>query len=166
MSEHRRVFGRNAQEALVGLENAETLREMHRLAMREKAVRIPLHNELLTLLSNLKCPVGIITAGYAKTATRCLGDRVCAFRFVRGREDGSKTELLSACRTGDFLSPIYVSDTVRDIRRCRNVSLPVCAAAWGHAYDDSDDLRAERPDWIVRDIQELSKLLRELQLIL
>ncbi len=96
MREHRRVFGREAQEALVGSDKAEILREMHRLAMREKATRIPAYDDLLNLLRDLKCPVGIITAGYAQTASRCLGNQICAFSFVRGREDGGKTRACHA----------------------------------------------------------------------
>jgi phosphoglycolate phosphatase-like HAD superfamily hydrolase len=165
MREHRRVFGREAQEGIVGPDKAEVLREMHRLAMREKATRIPVYGNLLNLLPDLKCPVGIITAGYAQTASRCLGDQVCSFSFVRGREDGGKTRLLGACRVGDFSSPLYVCDTVRDIRRCHDVGLPVCATAWDHAYDEFDDLAAEQPDWVVRDLHELINLLRKIHLL-
>lgn len=164
MSEHRRMFGRDAQEALVGPEKAEILREMHRLAMREKSSRIPSYGDLLSLLPSLKCPIGIVTAGYAQTARQCLGDKSDAFGFIRGREDGGKTGLLAACRVGDFASPLYICDTVRDVRRCHNVALPVCATAWGHAYDEFDDLAAEKPTWIIRDLQELTNLFRRLGL--
>ncbi len=165
MAEHRAVFGRAAQEQLVGAAAAETLCEMHRLAMRQKGGKIPPYRELLQVLSRCRCPMAIITAGYAATASSCLGQDAHMFRFIRGRESGSKTTLLKECRTGVFDRPLYVCDTVRDIRRCKEAGLPVCATAWQHAYDNRADLARESPRWLVGDLHELTQVLSQLRLL-
>lgn len=162
--DYRQVFGREAQENVAGPDGAETLREMHRLIMRAQAAEIPQHSALFEMIDKLRCPVGIITAGYAATARRCLGDLAERFRFIQGREDGSKGALLAACREGEFTAPLYLGDTVRDIRRCQKSGIPICATAWPHAYDEPDDLAAAIPDWLVRDLPELFTLLTSLHL--
>ena len=164
MRDYRRAFGREAQENVAGPDGAETLREMHRLIMRAQAAEIPQHTALIDMIGTLRCPVGIITAGYAATARRCLGASAEVFRFIRGRENGSKGSLLAACRHDEFTAPLYLGDTVRDIRRCRDSGVPICATAWPHAYDELDDLAAAQPEWIVRNLPELAALLNSLHL--
>lgn len=164
IGDYRQVFSRGAQENVAGLDGAETLREMHRLIMRAQAAEIPPHTALVEMISKLSCPVGIVTAGYAATARRCLGTRAERFRFILGHEDGSKGPLLEACRQGEFTAPVYIGDTAHDIRRCHKSGVPICATAWPHAYDEPDDLSAAQPEWLVHDLPGLFTLLTSLHL--
>lgn len=144
-ADYRQAFGRNAQEEMAGPDGAATLREAHRLIMRAQATAIPRHESLLSQLLCLNCPLGIITAGYAQTVVDCLGAEIGRFRFIQGRESGSKADLLTSCRQRTFASPLYVGDTVSDIRLCQKVGIPICATGWPEAYDSTEDLAAAHP---------------------
>ncbi len=163
--ELREALAAAAGEMHAGAAGGATLREMHRLAMRSRGSAIPRHGALLDLLASVRAPRAIITAGYAETAHRCLGEHAASFRFIRGREIARKPALLAGARSGDFHGALYIGDTVRDIHACREVGLPVCAAGWAGAYDPPEKLAQAQPTWLVRSVGELAALLETLNLL-
>jgi phosphoglycolate phosphatase-like HAD superfamily hydrolase len=55
---------------------------------------------------------------------------------------------------------IYVGDAPSDIKACRQVGIPIAAAAWA-TTTDSKELLALEPDWLFYSIDEFSQWLRE-----
>lgn len=81
-----------------------------------------------------------------------------------GVESGpSKPAGLTRIMTNFNLKPeeaVYVGDSPCDIQACREVGIPVLAAAWAPTAD-SDELTAEAPDALFHTVQELKVWLDE-----
>ena len=152
------TFGRDAQRELVG-EEAPTLREMHRLLMRHRAEEVGLFEEVLALIPGLSKPPILITAGYAAGVQRALGPHAQHFAAILGREAGPKEALMKAWAAGGLAW--YITDTVRDIDRCRSCSINVIAVTWG--YDSKDILSAAEPEILVSSPAELAWALGDLR---
>ncbi|MCB1088039.1 MAG: hypothetical protein KDM63_13395 [Verrucomicrobiae bacterium] len=163
--DYRRHWNEAVRGSLVPPGRTGDLREFHRLAMCRRADRMTPHVDLLNLVNRLRCPAAIVTAGYARTVARCLRGRITGFRFVRGREEGPKKDLLHRLLKAGFDDFLYLGDTVRDVRTCAGLGIPVCATAWEHAFNAPDELAAAGPDHLVHNIEELESLLDHLNLL-
>jgi len=75
---------------------------------------------------------------------------------------GEKSAVLMGLRTCEFSAPLYVTDTVRDVRICQELRIPVCAMAWASAFDTLDDLQAASPTYLALDLSGLDSILRKL----
>lgn len=151
---HRKVFGAAAQEALVGRDDAHVLRAVHRLVMRARTADIRLFSDVLDVAAAAPAASLVITAAYAAGVRAALAAQAAMFVDIRGRETGPKEALLA--EAAGYLT-LYITDTVRDIQRCRDVGIPVVAVTWG--YDTAADLRRARPDDLVTCSQDLARLL-------
>ena len=63
--DHRLHFGRERQSAIVGEDNAEVLRALHRLLMRHTAPSIPLFDDVLAIVARVQVPCSIATSAFA-----------------------------------------------------------------------------------------------------
>lgn len=153
----RGVPGRNDH---LSTSDVATLRAMHRLVMRARATRVALFDEALAVVRLLRCPPILITAAFAVGVRQALGGHASLFKSIMGRESNTKEELLAGAAQSMAL---YITDTVRDIARCRNVGLPVVAVGWG--YDGADDLIRATPDCFVSTPRELTRFLAAQQLL-
>ena len=159
--EYRAVFGGDAHARLVGPKNAATLRAMHRLLMRARAPQVPLFEECLGVLRRLRSRPILITAAFADGVRHVLGAHASLFVDIRGREVGPKEQLLAGAAS---TMSAYVTDTVRDVNRCRECGIPVIAVTWG--YDTADALRSASPDFLAGSTLELEQALSDRSLLI
>ena len=157
---YNEVFGSSAQVRLVGEDNTATLRAMHRLVMRARAEHVTLFEECFPIVRRMRRPPLVITAAFASGVRRALAGHAKLFVDIRGREYGSKEALLAAASQA---MKLYVTDTVRDIERCRACGIPVAAVTWG--YDAAEDLGRANPDVLVRNPLELATVLSDRSLL-
>ena len=52
---------------------------------------------------------------------------------------------------------LYIGDETRDIVSCKRMDLPVASVTWG--FDDKEVLKAENPDFLLENMENLKKLL-------
>ena len=156
--DHATAFSRDAQRRLVG-DDAPALRAMHRILMRDRADEVGVFKEVLALVPRLAKPPILITAGYAVGVQRALGTHTGHFEAVLGREAGPKEALMKAWATRGLAW--YVTDTVRDIGRCRSSSIKAIAVTWG--YDSKDALSAAEPEFLVSSPAELARVLGDIR---
>lgn len=150
-----RVFGRPAQVERVGTDGASVLRSMHRLLMRARADEITVYDEVLAVIATLSIKPLLITAAYADGIRQALGGRAALFEGLIGREGGAKEMLLAeAAREG---LTWFVTDTVRDLERCRACGVRCIAVGWG--YDAPADLKCVNPEFFVSNPEELAHVL-------
>ena len=159
--ENAAVFSRTAQSRLAGEDGAEVLREMHRILMRHRADGVGVFQGILEIVDRLyKSPI-IITAAYAAGVRQALGPQAEYFAGILGREEGSKKDLIEIFAKGGMRW--YVTDTMRDIRRCHECGVRVIAVTWG--YDPDDILRAVEPEILVSSPRELAQALAGLDFL-
>jgi phosphoglycolate phosphatase-like HAD superfamily hydrolase len=152
-----RLFGRQAQAEIAGADDA-VLRSLHRLLMRSRANRVSVHRSVLSIVAQLACKPVMITAAYAEGITLALGGEVALFTRVMGREEGAKETLLALAAAQGLAW--FVTDTRRDVERCRACGVRSIAVGWG--YDASSDLRSATPDFFVPNPEQLAGTLAEL----
>ncbi len=153
-ADFERHFSREAQEKLVGESESETLRAMHRLLMRHTAPEHGIFENVLALYEQFSIPKIVVTSAYASGIAAVLGARQHLFVDILGRERGDKLSILESLYRG---SEVYVTDSVRDIAKCKRIGIPVIAVGWG--YGDEERLRASRPEFFVSNEVELSSAL-------
>lgn len=150
------AFGVPAQEQLVGPQHASVLRMVHRLVMRHQADKLALFENVLDEIATLPVARAVVTSALADGIARVLGSRAALFDEIVGFETGRKIELLAKAARDSHA--IYVTDTVNDVRICREVGLAVIATTWG--YDPHSKLRQASPDALVETPAELGSALR------
>ena len=155
------AFGTEAQKRLVGEENTATLRAMHRLLMRARAGEVGIFTNCLAVIRQMRERPLVITAAYGAGIKHALGDNARFFLDIRGRESGRKEALLERAVAAGL--KFYVTDTVRDITRCRDCGITVIAVAWG--YDPLERLVHANPDFIAEDTVALTKVLNSFSLL-
>jgi phosphoglycolate phosphatase len=155
------AFGRAAQARFVGDDGAAVLRSLHRLVMRSRAGEVGLFNDILRVVAGLTAPPPLITAAYAEGVRRALGPSVSLFSSVVGREEGNKEALIAAAAAAGMTW--FVTDTVRDLRRCRDFGVATIGVTWG--YDHAEDLAAASPDILVHNASQLAAALVELSFL-
>jgi phosphoglycolate phosphatase-like HAD superfamily hydrolase len=159
--DYRRLLGKSTALKGVTPEQTETLRELHRIVMEHRGDKIKLFTDVLHVYSQLKSKPLISSSSYSGTIKKALGKYVGAFEAVHGFDSGKKEDVLAQLKTGmDF---IYITDSKIDIKRCRQVGVPVIAVAWG--YDSVETLQNAQPDFFVADCRELKMILQNLNLI-
>lgn len=136
-----------------------TLRGMHRMVMNTRTHLIQLF-PCISLVARLSVPSEVVTSGLASVAQKVLGDHARTFTRIRGREVDSKRELLRSLSS----ESVFVTDTVVDVARCRELSLGVIAVGWG--YDPADALRNAQPNFLVDSMSDLERLFARLGLLL
>lgn len=158
---YNETFGRSAQARLVGEDGTPTLRAMHRLLMRARAEQATLFEGCFPVVRRMRRPPLVITAAFAAGIRQALAENAELFLDIRGREAGNKETLLAAA-AGTL--ELYITDTVRDIERCRACGIPVIAVTWG--YSTAEDLDRADPDVLVRNPLELATVLADRSLLI
>jgi len=156
-AEHLRLFDREAQAAIAGADQA-SLRSVHRLLMRSRAKEVLVNRDVLSIVAQLARRPVMITAAYAERIKMVLGAELARFARIIGREDGNK-EVLLAQAAAQGLS-WFVTDTRRDIERCRACGLHSIAVGWG--YDSPADLERAGPAIFVETPAQLAGTLTKL----
>ena len=156
-AEQLRLFGRQAQAEIAVADDA-VLRSLHRLLMRDRAKKVSVHRSVLSIVAQLVCKPVMITAAYAEGIALALGDEVALFTRVMGREEGPKETLLAQAAAQGL--NWFVTDTRRDVERCR--ACGVCSIAVGWGYDTPADLKRVDPDLFVSTPEQLTGTLAEL----
>lgn len=134
------------------------LSALHRILMRDRAGVVLLFDAVIEIVEQLKIRPPLITAAYAAGVRQVLGPRANLFQSIRGCEEGPKDGLIS--KAADAGVRWYVTDTIKDVERCRQAGIRSIGVAWG--YDGPVRLAAAEPDLIVRTPQELAAALAEL----
>lgn len=159
--DYRRLLGKNTMLKGITPEQTETLRELHRIVMQHKGSEIKLFTDVLRVYSHLKRKPFISSSSYSGTIKKALGKHADAFEAVHGFDSGKKEKVLEQLKNDmDF---IYITDSKIDIRRCREVGVPVIAVAWG--YDSVETLQNAKPDFMAANCKELKMILKKLNLI-
>ncbi len=159
--DYRRLLGKNTVLKGVRPEQTETLRELHRIVMQHKGSEIKLFSGVLRVYSLLKIKPFISSSSYSGTIKKALGKYTDAFQAVHGFDSGKKENMLAQLKNDmDF---IYITDSKIDIKRCREVGVPVIAVAWG--YDSVETLQNAKPDFMAANCKELKMILKKLNLI-
>lgn len=150
-------FSREAQVRLVGHDESETLRAMHRLLMRHSAAIHATFLKVIEVYERFNIPKIVVTSAYATGIAAALGEAANIFDEIKGREHGDKMSILQSVYSG---SEIYVTDSVRDIAKCKTIGMPVIAVAWG--YSPEDRLKAAGPEYFAANADELLDVLESL----
>lgn len=159
--DYRRLLGKNTVLKGVTPEQTETLRELHRIVMQHKGSDIKLFSGVLRVYSQLKRKPFISSSSYSCTIRKALGKHADAFEAVHGFDSGKKENVLAQLKNDmDF---IYITDSKIDIKRCREVGVPVIAVAWG--YDSAETLQNAKPDFFATNCKQLKTILKNLNLI-
>jgi phosphoglycolate phosphatase-like HAD superfamily hydrolase len=135
-----------------------TMRAMHRLIMHSRTHLVKLF-PCISLVERLAVPSEIVTSGLATVAQKILGDNAQSFVRIRGHEEDGKEALLRSITS----NAIFVTDTVVDVARCRELSRAVIAVGWG--YDPVDALQKANPDFLVGSTSQLEALFERLRLL-
>jgi phosphoglycolate phosphatase-like HAD superfamily hydrolase len=159
--DYNAAFGAAAQKRLAGEDGPAYLRALHRLLMRARAGQIGVFEECLAVVQKMNQRPLLITAAYAAGIRQALGDRANLFLDIHGRECGNKETLLQ--QAADTGVKLYVTDTVRDITRCRACGISIIAVTWG--YDPACAIADAKPDFIVEDAAALTRVLGRLSLL-
>ncbi|HEX5554272.1 MAG TPA: HAD hydrolase-like protein [Chitinophagaceae bacterium] len=159
--DYRRLLGKQTTLRGVSPEQTETLRELHRIVMEHRGHEIKLFSGVLRVYSQLKHKPFISSSSYSGTIKKALGEYTDAFEAVHGFDSGKKEDVLAKLKSDmDF---IYITDSKVDIKRCRQVGVPVIATGWG--YDAVETLQNAEPDFFAADCMELKTILKNLNLI-
>lgn len=159
--DYRRLLGKNTELKGIASNQTETLRDMHRIIMQHKGSEIKLFASILDVYSQLKRKPFISSSSYSGTIKKALGKHVDVFETIHGFDSGNKENVLKQLKNKmDF---IYITDSKIDIRRCREVGVPVIAVSWG--YDSIETLNEAKPDFIVANCKDLKMILQKLNLI-
>ena len=121
--------------------------------------------DILAELQSRHIPIGLVTGKGPKSLAITL-DELGLEHYFDAIETGSpiranKPECLRNVLHKFGLSPhetVYIGDSPSDITACREVSVPIYAAAWANTAD-VPKLQSLKPDKIVRSVEELKKLL-------
>jgi len=159
-SQFKKYFGRFAQEDLVGKEEAEVLRAMHRLLMRHNAQRIKCFENVIRIISEIRVKKTIVTSALSSGIREILKEKATIFNTIIGREENKKSVILRNICKG---SEIYITDSCRDINICKEINLSVIGVGWG--YESSSELMKLSPDYFVNSPYELKELLEKLKLV-
>ncbi|MFA6116361.1 MAG: hypothetical protein WC729_20360 [Sphingomonas sp.] len=158
---NKEAFGKAAQVRMAGTDGATTLRAMHRVLMRARSDEVGRFDAVLDVVEQSAIPPLLITAAYAQGVYQALGDRARLFGAILGREDGAKDALIARAASDGMRW--YVTDTVRDLARCRAAGVGVIAVSWG--YDPHPRLAEARPDALATTPKELADCLMQLGLM-
>jgi phosphoglycolate phosphatase-like HAD superfamily hydrolase len=134
------------------------LRDMLRLVMKDRAHLLRIF-PCIELVPHLRVPSRIISSGLAVVAQTALGRHGTLFADIRGREHGTKDQLLRSVSDRG----IFISDTVGDISRSHEQSRTVIAVGWG--YDSIAALKKANPTFLAESSTQLEALLRNAGLI-
>jgi phosphoglycolate phosphatase len=94
----------------------------------------------------------------AKLAVCGLADKITCIQGAF--EPGDKTQkILNACRNFEIDRRLacMIGDSASDIRYAKQAGVQSIAVTWG--FQSQDKLRGEKPDFIVRSVQELASLI-------
>lgn len=158
--DYKRHFGREAQELLVGKNEAETLRALHRLLMRYSASQIKCFENILDIVSRIKIKKTIVTSAFASGIREILKENINLFDEIIGRESGRKSNILERIIRGN---EIYLTDSCRDIKTCQEMNLRVIGVGWG--YEIAEEIIKANPDYFVKSPIELNSLLKKLDIV-
>jgi phosphoglycolate phosphatase-like HAD superfamily hydrolase len=128
---------------------------------RHNSKEIKLFVEVLELYSNLSQKPLIVSSSYADVIKKVLGDYEDNFECIYGYESGHKLDILR--NLTEKYQFIYVTDTYRDIIICKSLGIPVIATCWG--YDSLERMEVEKPDYIVKNYNELNSILTKLNFL-
>jgi phosphoglycolate phosphatase-like HAD superfamily hydrolase len=134
------------------------LRDVLRLVMKNRAHLLKLF-PCIELVPRLCVPSRIISSGLAVVAQTALGRNAALFADIRGREHGTKDELLRSVSD----KAIFISDTVGDIARSHEQSRAVIAVGWG--YDSLALLKKANPAFLADSSALLEAYFRNVGLI-
>jgi phosphoglycolate phosphatase-like HAD superfamily hydrolase len=152
------AWGADAQVQAAGVDGAPTLNALHRILMRDRASQVQRFDKPIAIIDRLAHRPSLITAAFASGVRVALGRKVSLFNNIQGCEDGPKDRLIAAAAAGGL--KWYVTDTVRDVHRCRNSGVRVIGVGWG--YDGRAGLATAAPDFIVDTARELAAALTDL----
>jgi phosphoglycolate phosphatase-like HAD superfamily hydrolase len=155
------AWGADAQIQAAGVDGAPTLNALHRILMRDRASQVKRFDKPIAIIDRLAHRPSLITAAFASGVRVALGRKVSSFNNIQGCEDGPKDRLIAAAAAGGL--KWYVTDTVRDVHRCRTSGVRVIGVAWG--YDGCASLAAAAPDFIVNTPRELAVVLANLDFL-
>lgn len=153
-----RLLGNKSELKKVTEIESDTLRELYRIMHRHYSSEIKLFIEVLEMYLNLSQKPLIVSSSYSDTIKTVLGGYQKNFGGIYGYESGHKRDILK--RIKNERQFVYVTDTYRDVVICKSIGIPVIATTWG--YDPIDKIRAENPDYLVKNFMELNELLIEL----
>ncbi len=157
-SDYYRLLGKKTELKNVTELDSATLRELYRIMHRHNSNKIKLFAEVLEIYSILYKKPLIVSSSYSDAIKIVLGDYQNVFDGIYGFELGHKKDILQKLK--DEYEIMYITDTFRDVFICKNLNIPVIATTWG--YDPAEKIKAENPNYIVSNFNELNKLLFKL----
>ena len=121
--------------------------------------------DILEELKSRNVPIGLVTGKGPRSLAVTL-EELGLERYFDAVETGStrranKPEGLRNILNKFNLSPseaVYIGDAPNDVRACREVAIPIYAAAWAKMVD-LPQLQSLKPDKIVHSVDELKMLL-------
>jgi phosphoglycolate phosphatase-like HAD superfamily hydrolase len=128
--------------------------------MKNNAQKIKCFDNVLEIISKIKVKKIIVTSAYSGGIKKILKDRISIFDEIHGREEDKKSIILKSICKGD---EIYLTDSCRDIKICKDINISVIGVGWG--YETSDEIIKSSPDYFVNSHIELKKLLKKLKLV-
>ncbi len=135
-----------------------------------KAISLVMHEikpyegmiELLNALNDAGIKLFIVSSNSVKNIEVFTNQyEVDVFEKIYGRAKYLKKEkiLKKLIKNYDLNldETLYIGDETRDIVSCKRMDLPVASVTWG--FDDKEVLEAEKPDFLVENVENLKKLL-------
>jgi phosphoglycolate phosphatase-like HAD superfamily hydrolase len=159
-SEFKKHFGREAQIKLVGKDESEILRAMHRLLMRHNSSDIRCFDSVLDIISQIHIKKSLVTSAISSGIKNILGENQYLFNQIIGRDHNSKINALKDLYSSKAM---YVTDSCRDINVCHEIGLVVTGVGWG--YDEIIDIDNCKPDYFTETPKDLLKLFKNLKLV-
>jgi len=118
--------------------------------------------ELVIELKKRGFRVGILSSNMRRNIHKCLqNNHLDIFDFIQTNSPlSSKNKALNKIFSKGLANKnqsIYIGDEIKDIRSCKEVDLPIISVDWG--FNHTDSLLDEKPDFFVKNVAELQKLL-------
>ena len=161
MVDYRRVFGEVEARYAPERVHSEALRALHRLVMRARTASVPVFESVLRVAGAVTVETAVISSSLRGAVIGKIRGWMPDGCVVLGHEDGLKEDNLAAWSRGR--KPLYVTDTISDVDRCRAAGVYVVGVGWG--FDAKQDLVKAGPDWFVDDSIALKSLLKKLKLL-
>lgn len=124
--------------------------------------------EILIELKNRGLILGIISTNSEENIRKFLKkNKIEVFDYVVGKGSlfGKKRVIKNILKKSPSIGSglkkdevLYVGDEVRDIEACKKIGIKIAAVAWG--FSDEKLLKKNKPDFLVKEPDELIKILK------
>lgn len=119
-------------------------------------------SDLVLALKNKGFRVGILSSNTHRNVRKCLQNNdLDVFDFIKTNSPlNTKTRALQNIFKKKLAiknQSIYIGDEIKDIRSSKEMQIPIISVDWG--FNHRESLLDEKPDFFVKTVDELKKLL-------